>query len=109
VIEKKNDEYVPVSTVDDYVYRPEKYADVSLYDWIQLAVKYTVDKRKGSNIEDDGVDNNEEPDVEFKNSEDPPDTFNTGQDDIDETSAPRISMHMKKTAQSVKDSMEYES
>ena len=39
VIGKKDDEYVPVSSVDDYIYRPEKYPDVSLYSWIHLAVK----------------------------------------------------------------------
>ena len=40
VIDKRDDEYVALSAVDDYIYRPSKYDDVCLYDWIRLATKF---------------------------------------------------------------------
>src|ERR1700683_3714516 len=68
VIGKKGNEYVPVSAVDHYIYRPEKYADVSLYDWMCLAVKYKVNKKR-SNITNDNEEDSE-PDVQVEDLKD---------------------------------------
>ena len=46
IISKKDDDYVAVSSVDNYIYRPEKYAHISLYDWNCLAIKNKMNKIK---------------------------------------------------------------
>jgi hypothetical protein len=52
IIDKKDDEYVAISATDNYVYRPEKYDHVSLYDWIRLATKYKCDRNVESELDE---------------------------------------------------------
>jgi hypothetical protein len=51
VIEKSGDEYIGVSAVDDYKYRPLVDEDVSLYDWIRLATKSKRSKRRKKTVD----------------------------------------------------------
>jgi hypothetical protein len=48
VLGKHDGQYVGSSNVDDYKYRPDKYSDVSLFDWIQIAVRRKRPKLKQS-------------------------------------------------------------
>ncbi|TFK17725.1 hypothetical protein FA15DRAFT_604526 [Coprinopsis marcescibilis] len=36
----------PTSSVDDYIYRPEKLENISPYDWIRYSEKKSIPKRK---------------------------------------------------------------
>jgi hypothetical protein len=46
IIDKQDDEYIGISTIDDYKYRPSQYEDTSLYNWIRLAKKTKIPKTK---------------------------------------------------------------
>ncbi|TFY60405.1 hypothetical protein EVJ58_g5170 [Rhodofomes roseus] len=46
VIGKSKDSFVGISQQMDYIHRPKKYDHVSLYDWIRLAEKQTMDRAK---------------------------------------------------------------
>ncbi|KAI0083674.1 hypothetical protein BDY19DRAFT_863793, partial [Irpex rosettiformis] len=51
-INEVRDAYVTsLSPVHDYMYRPEKYKDICLYDWIRLARKSKQNKRQKKNKE----------------------------------------------------------
>jgi hypothetical protein len=108
VIGKKDDEYVPVSSVDDYIYRSEKYADVSLCGWIRLAAKYKVNKHKSSATNDKEERNDPETDIEVNYSDDELANINTKPDIIKESPAHCVSSHKKNTTQNMMDSIEYE-
>src|ERR1700723_527368 len=45
VLTKKGGRLLGLSSVNDYVYRPEEYEDVCLYDWFRLSRKATQDPR----------------------------------------------------------------
>jgi hypothetical protein len=109
-LEKNDDEYVPLSSVDDYIYRPEKYANVSLYDWIRLAVKYKVNKKRSSATNGDKDDSETETDIQLDDDDDDDDLayINTKPDIIKESPARRVSSRKKKKTQNMKDSIEYE-
>jgi len=97
---------VAISNVDDYVYRPEKYEHMSLYDWIRLATKYKMKNKKkimeNSDSEDSGI--------EIDDSED-----KNGFTDIEKepsmpqnVSAHRLSTRSKNPTQTMLDSLDYE-
>ena len=56
VINKSRGEFIGLSKVNDYKYRPEMYSDVTLYDWIRLSTKKpkrrTKIKKIGDTIDD---------------------------------------------------------
>ena len=52
VLIKKKDTYVGLSSVHDYIYRPQKHEDISLYEWSQMAkrVKEKPQPKEKNNI-----------------------------------------------------------
>ncbi|KZP22503.1 hypothetical protein FIBSPDRAFT_738918, partial [Athelia psychrophila] len=51
-LKKRGKRYVAYSAVDDYIYRPSEYADVSLYTWVRLMVKNQLPKTKRTTLEE---------------------------------------------------------
>ena len=96
IIDKKDDEYVAISATDNYVYQPEKYDHVSLYDWIRLATKYKCDRNVESEL--DEQDNNE---IDNDNIDDK-------KTNTDTKASLRKSQRKKYVAQTMKDHIEYE-
>ena len=47
LLNNDNGEFVGLSTVDNYIYRPYELSDKSLYEWIQI---YNVQKQKRKNL-----------------------------------------------------------
>ena len=39
ILGQNDDQYIAMSKIDDYQFRPQSYTSVSLYDWIILSVK----------------------------------------------------------------------
>jgi len=64
VINKSKGEFIGLSKVNDYKFRPEMYSDVSLYDWIRLSTKKPKRRTKLKKV-NDAVD-----DPEFYESDD---------------------------------------
>ena len=62
VINKSQGQFIGLSRVNDYVYRPSAYDKVSLYDWIRLAEK-TKKRRMRKKAIGDAVD---DPDSRWK-------------------------------------------
>ena len=96
MIDKQDDEYIAISATDDYVYRPDKHENVSLYDWIRLATKYKCDRIVDSDLDEVNnfiIDNKISDNKEI--SDDLPNGLRRS--------------HRKKTmAQTMKDHIEYE-
>ena len=47
VIQKQKNRIVGVSTVHDYVFRPQIYEDVNVYEWIQCAKRIRISTKIG--------------------------------------------------------------
>lgn len=50
VIQKNRGRFVGVSSVYDYMYRPKIYEDVTLYEWIQMSVRFKAPKKHDTSI-----------------------------------------------------------
>jgi hypothetical protein len=65
MLTKKGGRLVGLSSVNDYVYRPEEYEDMSLYDWFRLSRKATQNpcprknKKKQDWIDEETVNDDE--------------------------------------------------
>jgi hypothetical protein len=76
VITKKGGKLVGLSSVNDYVYRPEEYEDMSLYDWFRLSRKATqnpIQRKKHNNKKEDCIDEETVTDDELNLFETPDD------------------------------------
>jgi len=51
VLQKKKGCFIGVSKIHDYVYRPEIYENLSLYEWIQCATRIKKPTKTASNIQ----------------------------------------------------------
>lgn len=58
VVHKQSGEYVGLSSVHDYMYRPKIHEDKTLYEWIQMASRVKVSKiqKHDTDIDDDELD-----------------------------------------------------
>jgi hypothetical protein len=56
LLTKNETGYAAWCNVDDYIYRPKDYNDISLYDWIQCHVKIKKRARQSDNDADDDVE-----------------------------------------------------
>src|ERR1700723_4444536 len=50
IVQKSNSKYVGFSAVHDYMYRPEIFADITLHEWVQMAKRCKVVKKKKHDI-----------------------------------------------------------
>ena len=46
IVSKNRGDIIGLSKLDDYIYRPKKYSDICLYDWIRLFEKQKIRKQK---------------------------------------------------------------
>ena len=53
---KSNSRYVGFSAVHDYMYRPEVFADVTLYEWVQMARRCKIMKKRKHDVLSDTPD-----------------------------------------------------
>jgi hypothetical protein len=100
VIGKKDGEYVAISSVDDYIHRPDKYESMSLYNWIRLATKYKLRRKHNSlvNNEDHNIDTDEDDNIKFQFQ------IPVNHDNMNNFKSGRT----KKMTQAMKNSVEYE-
>ena len=56
VIQKSNSKYVGFSAVHDYMYRPEAFGDITLYEWVQMATRCKVTKSRKPEVQTDTPD-----------------------------------------------------
>src|SRR6202020_259932 len=79
VLQKSQNGYVGLTSVYDYIYRPNKYNDICLYEWIQLARRVKIPKPtdKHDNVESDDELDMIEPNTDIQHHEE-----NTVQDDF---------------------------
>jgi len=89
------------------MFRPEEYADISLYDWIRLGVKYMVNKQsKATNVNEEDI--TPETDMKVDDLHEDSVNINTIPDIIKESPASCVSSRKKKTTQNMMDSLAYE-
>src|ERR1700723_3407078 len=56
IVQKSNFKYVGFSAVHDYMYRPDIFADITLHEWVQMAKRCKVVKKKKHDILTDAPD-----------------------------------------------------
>ena len=57
IVTKNHGDIIGLSGIDDYIYRPEKHADICLYDWIRLYEKQKI--KKSSKLNHVTIDSDE--------------------------------------------------
>jgi hypothetical protein len=114
IINKEGEGYIGISLIDDYIYRPLIYEEISLYNWIRLAKKSKRPKSKAhmvkhasEQVNEDDIDNIEREHTEMGNTTTeklPDNRMHT----ID-TCSPRRSARSHKMGEVMIESLEYES
>ena len=56
LLQKKNNMYVGVSSVCDYIYRPKNFENTTLYEWIQMAKRVKIKPIPTYHVVSDGED-----------------------------------------------------
>ena len=56
MIRKSNGRFIGVNNVYDYLYRPTSFEDVTLYEWMQMAVRFKSSKENKTTGSDDELD-----------------------------------------------------
>ena len=59
VIQRQRGAYIAISSVFDYIYRPRKYEDMCLYDWIRLSRKKCMNSKNTDGEDEPGADSDE--------------------------------------------------
>ena len=50
ILRREKESYVGSNNVDDYKYRPQMYANISLFEWVQIAIRRKRTKKEMENL-----------------------------------------------------------
>ena len=84
MLQKNMGRFVGISAVHDYIYRPDTYADKTLYEWVQMAKRVRIPTKTSKQRHQNGTDIKDELDIMEVDTTDPMNILQVTQESLEQ-------------------------